>query len=81
VQARQECARAKRPRRIAGDFQRPQAGLLQILVERGNGRIADHIAGPCTGKAATGTPQASASSITSPKVSVRLGNTNTSLAA
>src|SRR6516165_9731757 len=34
--------------------------------------------GPGTGKAATGTPQASASIMTSPKVSVRLGNTRTS---
>ena len=37
--------------------------------------------GPVTGKAATGTPQASASSCTTPNVSVRLGNTNTSAAA
>ena len=36
--------------------------------------------GPVTGKAATGTPQANASSMTSPKVSVRLGNTKTSAA-
>src|SRR5690606_11554460 len=34
--------------------------------------------GPWTGYAATGTPHASASSITSPRVSVRDGNTNTS---
>ena len=34
--------------------------------------------GPRTGKAATGVPQAIASSRTSPKVSVRLGNTKTS---
>jgi len=37
--------------------------------------------GPVTGKAATGTPQASASSWTTPNVSVRLGNTNTSAEA
>ena len=37
--------------------------------------------GPITGKAATGTPQASASSCTTPNVSVRLGKTNTSAAA
>src|SRR5262249_11473461 len=37
--------------------------------------------GPVTGNAATGTPQASASSCTSPKVSVLLGKTNTSAAA
>src|SRR5882762_6670227 len=37
--------------------------------------------GPGTGKAATGTPQASASIIASPKVSVRLGNTSTSAVA
>ncbi len=36
--------------------------------------------GAAAGKAATGTPLASASSSTSPKVSVRLGNTNTSAA-
>ena len=34
--------------------------------------------GPGTGKAATGSPDASASTMTLPKVSVRLGNTNTS---
>ena len=37
--------------------------------------------GPVTGKAATGTPLASASSCTMPKVSVRLGKTNTSAEA
>src|SRR6478609_6636246 len=37
--------------------------------------------GPVTGKAATGTPLASASSCTTPNVSVRLGNTKTSAAA
>ena len=37
--------------------------------------------GPVTGKAAIGTPLASASSCTTPNVSVRLGNTNTSAAA
>jgi len=37
--------------------------------------------GPVTGKAATGAPQASASSCTTPNVSVRLGNTKTSAAA
>ena len=37
--------------------------------------------GPETGKAATGVPQASASIITSPNVSVRLGKTNTSAPA
>src|SRR6185437_5516747 len=37
--------------------------------------------GPATGYAATGTPQAIASRLTRPKVSVRLGNTNTSAAA
>ena len=37
--------------------------------------------GPVTGNAATGVPQASASSCTTPNVSVRLGNTKTSAAA
>src|SRR5450755_447240 len=37
--------------------------------------------GPVTGNAATGSPLASASSRTSPKVSVLLGNTKTSAAA
>ena len=37
--------------------------------------------GPITGNAATGVPQASASSCTTPKVSVRLGKTKTSAAA
>ena len=37
--------------------------------------------GPVTGKAATGTPLASASSCTTPNVSVRLGKTKTSAAA
>ena len=37
--------------------------------------------GPVTGNAATGTPHASASSCTTPNVSVRLGKTNTSAAA
>ena len=37
--------------------------------------------GPTTGFAATGRPDASASSSTRPKVSVKLGNTNTSALA
>ena len=37
--------------------------------------------GPVTGNAATGVPQANASSCTTPNVSVRLGNTKTSAAA
>ncbi len=36
--------------------------------------------GPVTGRAATGTPQASAPLMTRPNVSVRLGKTNTSAA-
>jgi len=43
-------------------------------------RVLDRLRsmGPVTGNAATGVPHAMASSITRPKVSVRLGKTNTS---
>ena len=55
--------------RLVNAFRRPT----------GASPITSH--GPLTGNAATGTPLASASSSTSPNVSVRLGNTNTSAAA
>lgn len=63
------------------NLQRFQTGRPQIVVEDTDRRSTDHVAGPGDRKAATGRPLASASSSTSPKVSVLLGNTNTSAAA
>ena len=39
-----------------------EAGRFEILVEHADRIAADHVGGPETGYAATGTPQASASS-------------------
>ena len=65
----------------ARESQRLEAGVPKVLTEHPDGRSPITSRGPVTGKAATGTPQDSASSWTMPKVSVRLGKTNTSAAA
>ena len=74
-------------------FERARPAGLGIDVERAHARPRKSLSnapvtpssitsmGPVTGYAATGTPQAIASRLTSPKVSVRLGNTMTSAAA
>ena len=66
----------------AGDVERAETGRRAgpHPARRPDARRSRR-AGRSTGKAATGTPQASASSWTTPNVSVRLGNTNTSAAA
>ena len=64
----------------AVDVHGVQAGLAQILFSAPAPLSATTSSGPATGNAATGVPQAMASSSTRPKVSVRLGNTNTSAA-
>ena len=66
---------------LAGNRQCLQRGGAQVPIEHPDAAVADHIQGPGTGKAATGRPQASASSKASPKVSVRLGMTKTSAEA
>ena len=69
------------PAIFARTLQRTEARTAQIFVEYANRRISDHVAWRRGGKCGNGTPLASASSSTSPKVSVRLGNTKTSAAA
>ena len=61
--------------------ERAQRSDVQFAVERADRVIGDDVDRPVTGNAATGVPQARASSCTTPKVSVRLGKTNTSAAA
>ena len=69
------------PARLARELQRAKTRSAQILVEHADRLTPMTSRGPITGYAATGTPQASASSWTTPNVSVRLGNTKTSAAA
>ena len=60
--------------------QRLAAGVRQVLVQAARHARLHHGQRRSLRNAATGVPQAMASSITRPKVSVRLGNTNTSAA-
>ena len=66
---------------LARTFERGKAGAREVIIQRADRGFADHVARRGRRKAATGTPLASASNSTRPKVSVRLGNTKTSAAA
>ena len=70
-----------RPRRLARNGERREAGRAQVLAQHAGAAVADDVEGPGAGKAATGRPLASASSSTMPNVSVSEGNTKTSALA
>ena len=85
----EELARRRTPREAlrvlpatrAVDAQCMERSAAQVAIQHRCVAVADDVERPRHRKAATGVPQASASSITRPKVSVRLGNTNTSALA
>ena len=72
-----------RPAGRAIAVQRLQRRQAQIGIHRADrpAASASTSLGPVTGNAATGVPQANASRITRPNVSVSAGNTNTSAPA
>src|SRR5882757_8042397 len=68
-------------RQVSRDMLSARMQALRRSVSKApTGWSAITSSGPVTGNAATGVPHASASSWTTPKVSVRLGKTNTSAA-
>ena len=71
-----------RPGSLSIERQRLQQRSLEIEAQHAgtSGSVMTSF-GPLTGKPATGSPLAKASSSTRPKVSVRLGNTKTSAEA
>jgi hypothetical protein len=66
------------PATVAIDRERGERRLAEILVQETGDTGPHDVDRARDGEAATGVPHAIASSITSPKVSVRLGDTNTS---
>ena len=77
----QECVERKCAACLARQRSAPRQASRRSSLSTPIGLLPMTSFGPVTGKAATGTPQASASSCTTPNVSVLLGNTKTSAAA